>query len=78
MQEGRQHEVLVTVADLQLVRSLEASPQLGAAGVGQLEDAALHHDNQALCEHLDSRTGKIVDLTTRREERRDGPVIGPC
>ncbi|MEU0482829.1 hypothetical protein ABZ260_27045 [Streptosporangium sp. NPDC006013] len=40
--------------------------------------AALHHDNQALREHLDSRTGKLADLATRREESRGGPaVIGP-
>ncbi|MGK5558032.1 hypothetical protein ACSNOI_41140, partial [Actinomadura kijaniata] len=25
--------------------------------------AAFHHDNQALLEHLDSRTGKLTDLT---------------
>jgi chromosome segregation ATPase len=28
--------------------------------------AALHHDNQALREHIDSRYGKVVDLDGRR------------
>jgi len=40
--------------------------------------AAPHHDNQALREHLDSRTGKIADLDERRADRRSGgsPIIG--
>lgn len=29
--------------------------------------AALHHDNQALREHLDSRSGPLADLSTQRE-----------
>ncbi|WP_143228038.1 hypothetical protein [Actinomadura meyerae] len=38
--------------------------------------AALHHDNQALREHLNSRGG-LADLTTRREERRGDVITGP-
>ncbi|UQU67466.1 hypothetical protein COUCH_14855 [Couchioplanes caeruleus] len=41
--------------------------------------AALHHDNQALREHLDSRSGHIVDLTGRRSTISSGAQsIGPC
>jgi hypothetical protein len=42
--------------------------------------AALHHDNQALREHLDSRTGKVADLDERRTGHSPGrgPIIGPC
>lgn len=39
--------------------------------------AALHHDNQALREHLDSRRGGLADLATRREDGRGGQIIGP-
>ena len=35
--------------------------------------AALHHDNQALREHLDSRSGRLGDLSTHRSERHGPP-----
>jgi len=41
--------------------------------------AALHHNNEALREHLNSRTGGLADLTTRRAEQRgSSTLIGPC
>ncbi|MDJ0362789.1 hypothetical protein [Rhodococcus sp. H29-C3] len=35
--------------------------------------AALHHDNQALRENLDSRNGRLGDLSTHRSERHGSP-----
>jgi septal ring factor EnvC (AmiA/AmiB activator) len=42
--------------------------------------AALYHDNQALREHLSSRTGKIASIEGRRagNSQRHSPLIGPC
>jgi chromosome segregation ATPase len=41
--------------------------------------AALHHDNQALREHLASRTGRVADLDSRRMAgRAPATTIGPC
>lgn len=40
--------------------------------------AALHHDNQALREHLDSRSGSVTDLASRRgQSRMSATTIDP-
>jgi chromosome segregation ATPase len=42
--------------------------------------AALHHDNQALREHLNSRCAPVTGLDERRAHRipGQGPATGPC
>jgi len=57
-----------------MARTLTALLDAAAAVI-----AALRHDHQALREHLDSCTGRLVDLEERRTQKEhQGPMTGPC